>query len=141
LRPRVWVYSLILALALAGIVYGLSSLEAIEVKVLHERAPLYVQLSDGSIQNKYTLKVLNKSEQDLSVRISAEAPVPLTLIGADEPLLTQSGEVTPMIVFVKIKRGDLTGETLPVVFHAKTELDAGTVIEAERESAFFGPTR
>jgi cytochrome c oxidase accessory protein FixG len=86
LRPRVWVYTSILALALAGIMYGLSSLEAIEVKVLHERAPLFVQLSDGSIQNKYTLKVLNKSEQDLTVRISAESAAPITLVGAEEPL-------------------------------------------------------
>ncbi|NEX16094.1 MAG: cytochrome c oxidase accessory protein CcoG [Halochromatium sp.] len=141
LRARVWVYTGILALALAGIIYGLSSLAAIEVKVLHERAPLFVQLSDGSIQNKYTLKVLNKSEQDLSVRVSAESSVPIELLGAEEPLLTPSGEVTPMIVFVKIKRSDLSGETLPVTFHADTELSDGGQISAERESAFFGPSR
>jgi len=141
LRARVWVYTGILALALAGIIYGLSSLAAIEVKVLHERAPLFVQLSDGSIQNKYTLKVLNKSEQDLSVRVSAESSVPIELLGAEEPLLTPSGEVTPMIVFVKIKRSDLSGETLPVTFHADSELSDGGQISAERESAFFGPAR
>ncbi|WP_462320016.1 cytochrome c oxidase accessory protein CcoG [Halochromatium sp.] len=141
LRGRVWVYTGILALALIGIIYGLSSLAAIELKVLHERAPLFVQLSDGSIQNKYTLKVLNKSEQDLEVSISAESPAPIELIGADEPLLTPSGEVTPMIVFVKIKRSDLTGETVPVTFHATSELKDGAEIEAERESAFFGPSR
>jgi cytochrome c oxidase accessory protein FixG len=141
LRARVWVYTGILALALAGIIYGLSSLEAIEVKVLHERAPLFVQLSDGSVQNKYTLKVLNKSEQDLTVRISAESSVPITLVGAEEPLVTRSGEVTPMIVFVKINRSDLPGESLPVTFHATTTLNDGTKIAAERESAFFGPSR
>ncbi|MEA3640300.1 MAG: cytochrome c oxidase accessory protein CcoG [Lamprobacter sp.] len=141
MRARVWVYTGILALALAGIMYGLSSLEAIEVKVLHERAPLFVQLSDGSVQNKYTLKVLNKSEQDLTVRISAETSVPITLVGAEEPLVTRSGEVTPMIVFVKIKRADLPGETLPITFHATTTLGANTAITAERESAFFGPAR
>ncbi|MBK1621074.1 cytochrome c oxidase accessory protein CcoG [Lamprobacter modestohalophilus] len=141
MRARVWVYTGILALALAGIMYGLSSLEAIEVKVLHERAPLFVQLSDGSVQNKYTLKVLNKSEQDLTVRISAESSAPIILLGAEEPLLTRSGEVTPMIVFVKIKRSDLPGETLPVTFHATTTLSDNTEIAAERESAFFGPSR
>ncbi len=46
-RPRVWVYSAILAAALSGIVYGLSSLDAIDLKVLHERSPLYVMQSDG----------------------------------------------------------------------------------------------
>ena len=109
--------------------------------MLHERAPLFVQLSDGSIQNKYTLKVLNKSEQDLTVRISAESSAPIILVGADDPLRTPAGEVTPMIVFVKVKRTDLTKETLPVTFHATTALKDGTKIEAERESAFFGPSR
>ncbi|MFP4076005.1 MAG: cytochrome c oxidase accessory protein CcoG [Halochromatium sp.] len=141
LRPRVWVYTAILALALTGILYGLSSLAAIELKVLHERAPLFVRLSDGSIQNKYTLKILNKSKQDLSVTIGADSSVPIDLVGADEPLPTASGEVTPMIVFVKVKRSDLEGERVPVTFRATTELDDGTEIGTERESAFFGPAR
>jgi cytochrome c oxidase accessory protein FixG len=140
-RPRVWVYSSILVIALAGIIYGLSSLAAIDLKVLHERAPLFVQLSDGSIQNKYTLKLLNKSEGDLSVRISADSAVPLTLVGADEPFVASHGQVTPAIVFVKIKRSDLKGESVPVTFHATTELPNGSEISADRESAFFGPSR
>jgi hypothetical protein len=46
-----------------------------------------------------------------------------------------------MIVFVKIKRSDLPGESLPVIFHAATTLSDQTEIAAERESAFFGPSR
>lgn len=139
LRARVWVYTGILALALAGIIYGLSSLETIELKVLHERAPLFVQLSDGSIQNKYTLKVLNKSEDDLRVKISADSAVPITLVGAEDALATRGGEVTPMIVFVKVKRKDLTDVRVPLTFYATAEQPDGTVATAERESAFFGP--
>ena len=33
-RPRVWIYGAILALSLSGITYGLSSLDAIELKVI-----------------------------------------------------------------------------------------------------------
>jgi len=140
-RPRVWVYTGILALALAGIVYGLSTLAAIELKVLHERAPLFVQLADGSIQNKYTLKILNKGDSDLNVTIRAEAAVPLTLIGAEEPVETNHGEVNPAIVFVKIDRADFDGTTLPVTFYATAEMPDGTQVSAERESAFFGPSQ
>jgi cytochrome c oxidase accessory protein FixG len=64
-RPRVWVYGAVLTLALTGIAYGLASIEAIEIKVLHARQPLYVLQSDGSIQNKYTIKVLNKTSEDV----------------------------------------------------------------------------
>ncbi len=139
MRARVWVYTTILALALGGIVYGLSTLAAIELKVLHERAPLFVQLSDGSIQNKYTLKLLNKSNDDLVVTVSASAGAPLQLVGADEPFHLKHGEVTPAIVFVKIKRRDLNAEHIPLTFHAEATLPTGEKADAERESAFFGP--
>jgi cytochrome c oxidase accessory protein FixG len=140
-RPRVWVYTGILAIALAGITYGLSSMEAIDLNVLHERAPLYVQLSDGSIQNKYTLKILNKSDEDLELTLSADSSVPMTLVGAEELITAGHGRVTPAVVFVKIKRSDLREESVPVTFHATTELPSGAEISAERESAFFGPAR
>jgi cytochrome c oxidase accessory protein FixG len=138
-RPRVWVYSTILVLALAGIFYGLSSLAPIDLKVLHERAPLFVQLSDGSIQNKYTVKLLNKANDDLNVRISVQADVPITVIGADKPIQAKHGDVTPGIVFVKIHRKDLVGASVPLTFVASATLPNGTEIEAPRESAFFGP--
>ncbi|MCF7989443.1 MAG: cytochrome c oxidase accessory protein CcoG [Thiohalocapsa sp.] len=141
LRARVWVYTAILTVALAGILYGFTTLSAIELKVLHERAPLFVLLSDGSIQNKYTLKMLNKSNDDLQVTISAESPAPITLVGADEPFQVKHGEVSPAIVFVKIARKDLPSETVPVIFHAKAVLPDGRDISTERESAFFGPRR
>jgi cytochrome c oxidase accessory protein FixG len=140
-RPRVWVYTGILAIALVGILYGLSSLATIELKVLHERAPLFVQLSDGSIQNKYTLKVLNKSNEDLSIQVSVDAPVPIEVNGTDDALIAKHGEVTPMIVFVKIKKSNLQSESMPLTFVGETQLPNGTAVSATRESAFFGPRR
>ena len=141
LRPRVWVYTIILSVALIGIIYGLSSLSALDLKVLHERAPLFVLLSDGSIQNKYTLKLLNKANDDLLVTISAESPVPIELVGADQPFRIKHGEVTPAIVFVKIKRKDLSSESVPVTFFAQAQLPTGADVSTTRESAFFGPRR
>ena len=47
-RPRIWIYGAVLMLSLVGIAYGLSTLEAIEIKVIHDRQPLFVIQSDGS---------------------------------------------------------------------------------------------
>lgn len=140
-RTRVWVYSSILLIALSGILYGLSSLDAIELRVLHERAPLFVLLSDGSVQNRYTLKLLNKSNEDLSVRISVDSPKPIAVSGTDAPVLARHGEVTATDVFVKIGRRALDSTNVPVTFHAEAELPGGNQISASRESAFFGPKR
>ena len=138
-RPRVWVYSGILIAALTGIVYGLSSLDAIDLKALHERAPLYVTLSDGSIQNKYTLKMLNKMPEPLSVRISVSGPEGLTLVGAEEPITIHSGGVTPAVVFVKMPKRSLTEEQEPIRFHVEAVRPNGQVVKADRESVFIGP--
>ena len=136
-RPRIYIYSAILLVALSGITYGLFGLAPMELKVLHERQPLFVQLSDGSIQNKYTLKVLNKTNQDLQVRITASGPEGLEIVGAERPLDAARGTVSPRIVMVKVPRAQLESDAMPIRFRVETESSEQGVISAERESTFF----
>lgn len=135
-RPRIYIYSGILLAALIGIIYGLFGLAPMELKVLHERQPLFVQLSDGSIQNKYTLKVLNKTNDDLKVRISATGPDGLELVGADKPVEANRGTVSARVVMVKVPRGNLSSDSLPILFKVEAE-GAQQPISANRESKFF----
>lgn len=138
-RARVWVYTAILATAAAGIVYGLSSLDAIDLKVLHERSPLFATLSDGSIQNKYTLKMLNKMPEALTVRIAATGPKGLVLIGAESPVTIHEGGVTPATVFAKVPLRTLTAEQEPIVFRVEATRSNGQRVFSERTSTFIGP--
>jgi polyferredoxin len=139
-RPRVWVYSGILLLALSGITYGVVSIEAVELKVLHDRQPLFVQMSDGSIQNKYTLKVLNKTEHDLEVYVSASGPEGLVVMDADHPIHAGRGNVTPRTVLVRVPRESLSKESVPVSFRVATA-DGNPATAGERKSMFIGPGR
>lgn len=142
LRARVWVYSTILTVALSGIFYGFASLDAIELNVLHERAPLFVMLSDGSIQNRYTLKILNKMPEDLSLRVTASGPKGLELVDAGREVFAPHGEVTPAIVFLRIPPKDLHGDQIPVTFHVRGVRPSGQAVQTSRESIFFvGPSR
>ena len=138
-RPRVWVYSAILIAALSGIVYGLTSLDPIQLKILHERAPLFVTLSDGSIQNKYTLKILNKLNEDLSLKISASGPESMKLIGADQPVQAHHGFVSPAMVFVRVPKEALHGERTPILFRVEGKRSDGQPVATQRTSVFFGP--
>jgi cytochrome c oxidase accessory protein FixG len=139
LRPRVWVYTGIMTAALIGIFYGFSTLAAIELKILHERAPLYVRLSDGSIQNKYTLKILNKMPEELPVRISVSGPEGLSIMGADKTVASMPGGVTSHVVFVKVPRRSLDREQIPIHFHVEATAPSGQSVAAVRESVFIGP--
>ena len=52
---------------------GLSPRAAVDINVLHDRNPLFVTLSDGSIRNGYTIKILNKSHEPQHYDLDARA--------------------------------------------------------------------
>jgi polyferredoxin len=140
LRPRVWVYGIIMSLALLGIGYGLTSLAPLELKVIHDRQPLYVLQSDGSIQNKYTLKVLNKMTEDIQVTISAQGPEGLIMVDEDEVTTARHGKVTARTVFLRVPQDLLTQETTPVKFTVQGEY-SNQLLKGDRDSVFIGPKR
>lgn len=137
-RVRVWVYGIILSIAAGGVIYGLAGMDTIELKVLHTREPLYVLRSDGSIQNQYTLKVLNKMTHDVNVRISASGPPGLELINASDPVTAHGSTVTPTTIFVRVPRENLKAESLPITFRIEGHHDSKK-FTSERENVFVGP--
>ncbi|MEO1251764.1 MAG: cytochrome c oxidase accessory protein CcoG [Pseudomonadota bacterium] len=62
-RARTVFYASVFVLAAALMVFGLASRASFEVNVLRDRTPPFVMLSDGSIRNAYTLKVVNKGNE------------------------------------------------------------------------------
>ncbi len=142
-RPRVWLYTTIMTIALAGIIYGLSGMESIELKVIHARQPLFVLQSDGTIQNRYTLKVLNKLPEDMDVKVSVKEHnlKGLTLHGVEKPVKANHGTVTPVTVFVKVPKKNLTEQSVPLTFVVEGKDGTGQVYQSERESVFIGPKR
>lgn len=136
-RPRVLVYLTILTLALAGITYGLFNLSGLEVKVLHERQPLYVLQSDGSIQNKYSVKILNKSAEDQQVRLAVEGLPGLSVSGGEGSLIANKGRITSYTVFVRVPRENLKAESTPITFRVEAEGD--DTLTSSYTSMFIGP--
>lgn len=93
-RPRTIYYSFILMTVGGIMLYNIITRSPLELHVLHDRNPLFVQLSSGEIRNGYTLKILNKSHENKIFKISVE------------------GLASPQI---EVKAaGDITSETLNV---------------------------
>jgi len=59
-RPRTVSYAIMLLLVGSVMVYSMLNRSVLDVNVIRDRNPLYVQLSDGEIRNGYTVKILNK---------------------------------------------------------------------------------
>jgi len=63
IRPRPIIYAVVLVLVASIMLTALLMRSDVELHVLRDRAPLYVTLSDGSIRNGYTVKILNKARE------------------------------------------------------------------------------
>ncbi len=84
IRARTVTYAILCTVIGAVMLYSLLTRTTLDMNVLRDRQPNYVQLSDDSIRNGYTVKVLNKSA----------APRSLTLVvdTLSRPVITLAGQ-------------------------------------------------
>ena len=59
-RARTLIYAALIVVVGGAMLWQLATRRTAEISVLHERAPLFVTLSDGSIRNAYAVRLLNK---------------------------------------------------------------------------------
>ena len=148
LRPRTAVYSLILILGSAAMLWALLSRSTLELSVLADRSPLYVRLSDGSIRNAYTVKILNKdaAEHAYVLSVTGLPAARLTIAGQDRefdaaqgvPVTVKPDSVATFRALLHAAAGAVHGEaaltvavrpsagreplvTHPAIFHAPAD--------------------
>lgn len=134
-RTRVIAYVSVLILSLSTIVYGLMNIEHIDVKVLHGRTPIFIQLSDGSIRNKYEVKILNKTEGVLKVDIRSESSIiNLKTKGFFKDLSINPGQLkTQYIYLTTFSKNVLSDNQVRFIISSKNKDDIFL------ESKFFTP--
>lgn len=139
-HPRTWVYLAIILIALGGIFWGLTHLGSLTLNVLHERQPLFVTMSDGSIQNKYEFKVLNKTNSDFKLKIDIKAgSAGQRIVGVDDLPIARHGRGSSFTVFVRAPAENLAGDTSSIIFRVSNIEDSA--VFAEYESQFYAPAR
>ncbi len=72
IRPRTIYYGLILAVVGCVMLAALVMRSPVELHVLHDRNPLFVQLSSGEIRNGYVIKILNKTHAHRTYTLNVE---------------------------------------------------------------------
>lgn len=137
-RPSVLVYFVVFVVSLVGIVYGLMNIEPVTVTIRPERQPMFVQLSDGSIQNKYELKVLNKTDRDQQFKIAvSEALKGHVLIADEQTILIPKHNARVMTLFVRVPIENITSEVSPITFEIQS-IDQPE-LKIERPTKFNAP--
>jgi len=140
-RPRTVIYAAILLLIGSGMLVGLAARAELDVNVLHDRNPLFVKLSDGSIRNGYTLKILNKSRDQRVYDLGVEGlpGASLAVVGQGEgpvSLAAKADGVTTYRLYVTAPPGALAGDAGEVTL-VLTERASGS--SARHEAVFRGP--
>jgi cytochrome c oxidase accessory protein FixG len=145
LRPRTIAYGAILAVVGSLMVAALVTRGSFDINVIRDRSPLFVTLSDGSIRNAYTVKVLNKNRQvtEFSLTASGIEGAGLRVVGredlppAPELALTAAADtVTHFRALVRAPRESLAGQSTPLRLILR---DKATGETATYRTVFIGP--
>jgi cytochrome c oxidase accessory protein FixG len=142
-RPRTVLYSLLIVFAAGLMMYGLASRSNEGLAAIHDRNPLFVRMSDGSLRNAYTLRLSNKMLVERSFALSASG-VPgaaLSVIGqtagtAGEIVTIGPDQTREVRVLLTTRDRLPAGASLPVTFTIKDIADGTTATAADH---FIGP--
>lgn len=140
-RTRTVLYAGLIAILAIAMLFGLSSRATLEVNVLRDRTPPFVRLSDGSIRNGYTVKIINKANdaRDFDISISGADGIILSSVGetAHENVLTVRADadgLRSVRVFVTASPDALKRIPKKITF---TIAETGGGESADNPSAFF----
>ena len=144
IRPRTIVYGVVLAIVASVLTYSLTTRSRLEINVVPDRQPLFVRLSDGTIRNGYTLKILNMERAPKTFLLSTEG-----LQGGEVMVTGHHPEPTAAVelpvgadaigsfrVFVKALPQGLSGKQTDF---ALVLTDMGTRHSVSHRAVFAGP--
>jgi cytochrome c oxidase accessory protein FixG len=137
IRARTIVYASLITVVCAVMLYALKTRTLLDVNVLHDRNPVAVKLSDGSIRNGYTLRFLNKRGFDRVIAIDIDGPVSAKVhavgpdsVIPDRPMIVLTRDTTTELrVLVTAPFDEKAEKTMPIRFRA-TDIGLGEVASA-----------
>ncbi|HEU5047857.1 MAG TPA: cytochrome c oxidase accessory protein CcoG [Rickettsiales bacterium] len=86
-RPRTIYYTIVLCAVGGLMLYSLLTRLPLDILVIHDRNPLFVKLSDGSVRNDYDIKIMNMTDDTHHYT--------LTVSGINDPHIHVEGAGTP----------------------------------------------
>jgi cytochrome c oxidase accessory protein FixG len=143
-RPRTLLYSGLIVVVGTLMLGTLATRSDVGVNVIHDRNPLFVRLSDGSIRNGFTIRILNKELDPRSFALSVEGlpGAHFEVIGAmpatsGHPVVEVGPDRTQEVRLLVTARGPLPPQALVPLTVRVTNIASGQTAEAHDH--FRGP--
>jgi cytochrome c oxidase accessory protein FixG len=137
LRPRVFIYAGVLLVLLVAIVHGLAVRVPFDVDVMRDRKQLYREVGGDQVENIYTLRLLNMSEEPHQYSIRFESELPAELFIDREDVEVAAGEVRDIPVRLRVPADAIRARSTRVDFIVEATDDPS--IRAVEDARFLGP--
>jgi len=134
LRPRVYLYSVMLAIGIGVASWAISTVKPANISVTRITGTPYV-VTDEAVRNQFFVRILNKRAEPADFVVEVDSPTPLTRSGLDGLLTVPAiaEEIRPLVLVVP--RDAYTGPFKVTV----TTRDAQGRFAQKREIEFLGP--
>jgi cytochrome c oxidase accessory protein FixG len=137
IRPRMMVYGALLLVLIGALVTSMSMRTPIILDVIRDRNALYRELPGDIIENTYTIKLINQSNDSREFQLSVVGVTGISLNGVAETLVVAGGAVLSLPVRVRASRNDAHG-VMKIEFIAAAIDESGD--SQTEDSRFLGPT-
>jgi cytochrome c oxidase accessory protein FixG len=141
-RPRTALYAAIIVFVGGLMLYTLATRRNAGISIVHDRNPIFVRLSDGSIRNAFTVHILNKALETRLFELTVEGipGIEVTLVGdtvaSGNPLIVVSPDQTREIRALLTSHASLPAASVPLTF---TITDSKDGSQARAVDNFRGP--
>lgn len=111
LRPKLIGYAIVLTLMTGLFGFEVATRVPLEVDIIRDRNSLYRETNDGLVENVYTLKIQNKSQQRQSYKINVVGLSDVSYIGENQ-VDVDAGEVLSLPISLAIDPYDLNDQII-----------------------------
>lgn len=131
-RPKLLGYGSVMLVMIGVLMFQASHIEPAGLTVLRDRNQLYRENVQGEVENTYTLKVINKTQQSHRYQLSVEGLDEFVWYGPKD-LMVEAGEVESLPISLGVKQGSLNVSIKTIYF----VLSDGKNTEIKVESRFI----
>lgn len=138
LRMRTLVYAVLIVVVGGAMLFQLATRRTAEMSVLHERAPLFVRLSDGAIRNAYVIRLLNKrpDSRPFALTVSGLPGIRIETIGtpatADlRPVVTVDPDASREVRVLVTVPADIHLDPSQTITFTASDLFAGEIVRVQ----------
>jgi len=137
IRPRMMVYGALLMVLIGSLVTSMALRTPIILDVIRDRNSLYRELPDDMIENIYTIKLINQSNDAREFKLTVVGVEGIHLDGIGDAILVDGGGVLSVPVRARVHR-DIAFGVMKIDFIAEALDDSGD--RRVEDSRFLGPT-